>query len=290
MLHDKLYVMDVSIPELLISSLDNLSSWTTVETPTSYSALTTYHSQLVLIGGMEASSYEATNKLWISEHDAIMNWKSSLLPPMPTRRYRSSAVTTGTPESIIVAGGQREDRTYLDTVEAFVQEQWSTCQPLPKPCLMTNSTIHNGKLYLMGGIHQGYAVFYCDLVSLISSSQCEQTLATSLWNKFDACETDSIPVSMGQHLIAMGENTINAFSSPTKSWIRVEDLPVGVICSAAIVLPNGVLFMIGYVDDGYRVFKVSLISKFTLFLDIACHNDYRLYPNFCFLMSMHAAY
>ena len=126
----------------------------------------------------------------------------------------------------------------------------------------------------MGGIHQGYAVFYCDLVSLISSSQCEQTLATSLWNQIDACEPYSIPVSMGQHLIAMRRNTINAFSPPTKSWIHVEDLPVGVTCKAAIVLPNGVLFMIGKVDDGYRPFTGSLISKFTLILDIACHNDY----------------
>ncbi len=74
-----------------------------------------------------------------------MNWKSSLLP---TRRYGSSAVTTGTPESIIVTGGEGEDRAVLDTVEALVQEQWSTCRPLPEPCFCTNSTIHNGKLYV----------------------------------------------------------------------------------------------------------------------------------------------
>ncbi len=256
--------MDEGRPELFISSLDNLSSWTTVETPTHTSALTTYHSQLVLIGGKEVSSNEVTNKLWISEQDAIMNWQSSLLPPMPTRRCGSSAVTTGTPESIIVAGGWEEDDDELDTVEALVQEQWSTCQPLPEPCSGINSTIHNGKLYLMGGYRQGYAVFYCDLVSLISSSQCEQTLATSLWNQFDACEYYSIPLSMGQHLIAMRRNSINAFSPPTKSWIHVGELPVGVTCRAAIVLPNGVLFMIGVDAKGIVAFKGSLISKLTL--------------------------
>ncbi len=265
MLRDKLYIMNDRKPELFISSLDDLSSWIRVETPTHSSALTTYHSKLVLIGGKEASSDEVTNKLWISEQDAIMKWKSSLLPPMPTRSYDSSAVTTGTPESIIVAGGKREYNTDLDAVKALVQEQWSTCQPLPKPCSSINSTIHNGKLYLMGGVHQGYAVFYCDLVSLISSSQCEQTHATSLWNKFDVCERYSIPVSMGQHLIVMHRSTINAFSPPTKSWIHVEDLPVGVTCEAAIVLPNGVLFVIG--DNAERIkktaFKGSLISKFT---------------------------
>ncbi len=189
MLHDKLYKMDEGRPELFISSLDNLSSWTTVETPTYYSALTTYHSQLVQIGGMEASSKEVTNKLWISGHDAIMNWKSSLLPPMPTRRYCSSAVTTGTPESIIVAGGWGEDGAVLDTVEALVQEQWSTCQPLPGPCSAINSTIHNGKLYLMGGVPQGYAVFYCGLFkgSLISKF----TLILDI-----ACHNDYIPTSV----------------------------------------------------------------------------------------------
>ncbi len=264
MLHDKLYIRAWDRPELYISSLDSLSSWTRVETPTHSSALTTYHSQLVLIGGWDASSKEVTNKLWISDQDAIMNWKSSLLPPMPTRRYRSSAVTTGTPESIIVAGGRGEDWAVLDTVEALVQEQWSTCQPLPKPCRAMNSTIHNGKLYLMGGIDQGYAVFYCDVVSLISSTQRERTLAASLWNQFDACEDYSIPVSMGQHLIAMHRNSINAFSPPTKSWIHVEDLPVGVTSRAAIVLPNGVLFMIGGNEEGSVAFKGSLISKLTL--------------------------
>ncbi len=264
MLRDKLCVISAGGRELFISSLDNLSSWTTVETPTDCSALTTYHSQLVLIGGREASSDEVTNKLWISDHDAIMNWKSSLLLPMPTRRCGSSAVTSGTPESIIVAGGWGEDG-YLDTVEALVQEQWSTCQPLPEPCSSINSTIHNGKLYLMGGRPQGFAVFYCDLVSLISSSQCEQTLASSLWNQFDACKPESIPVSMGQHLIAMHRNAINAFSPPTKSWIHLEELPIGVTCNAAIFLPNGMLFMIGNCAEmKRRAFKGSLISKLTL--------------------------
>ncbi len=265
MLHDKLYVMNKGRPELFISSLDSLSSWTTVETPTHSSALTTYHSQLVLIGGVVASSDKVTNKLWISEHDTIMNWKSSLLPPMPTRRCGSSAATTGIPESIIVAGGVGEVWADLDTVEALVQEQWSTYQPLPKPCYAINSIIHNGKLYLMGGSFQSYAVFYCDLVSLISSGQCEQTLASSLWNRFDACEMRSIPVSMGQHLMAMHRNIINAFSPPTKSWIHVEDLPVVVTCRAAIVLPNGVLFMIGVNEERKSIaFKGSLISKFPL--------------------------
>ncbi len=261
MLHDKLCVMIAESPELFISSLDSLSSWTTVETPTCSSALTTYHSQLVLIGGKESSSTEVTNKLWISEHEVIMNWKSSLLPPMPTRRYCSSAVTTGTPESIIVAGGMGE-HGILDTVEALVQEQWSTCQPLPESCHYISPTIHNGKLYLMGGIPQGYAVFYCDLVSLISSSQCEQTLASSLWNRFNACERYSIPVSMGQHLIAMRRNTINAFSLHSESWIHVEIL---VTSRAAIVLPNGVLFIIGRDTERKKTaFKGSLISKLTL--------------------------
>ncbi len=117
----------------------------------------------------------------------------------------------------------------------------------------------------MGGRPQGFAVLYCDLVSLISSSQCEQTLATSLWNQFDVCEEYSIPVLIGQHLIPMGRNAINAFSPPTKSWIRVEDYPVGVRCRAAIVLPNGVLFMIGTnAVRKRRAFKGSLISKLTL--------------------------
>ena len=126
----------------------------------------------------------------------------------------------------------------------------------------------------MGGNDQDKVVFYCDLVSLISSCQCEQTVgmeATSLWNQFDAYDSFLVPISFGQQLITMHETqrsaTIDAFSPPTQSWICVEDLPVEMSCGAAILLPNGVLFVIGKYhdyDDGVsrsKAFKASLTSK-----------------------------
>ena len=56
---------------------------------------------------------------------------------MPTKRYGSTALCTGT--ALIVAGGVSEDHSTLQTVEVMNTEtlQWSTAAHLPQPvCTM----------------------------------------------------------------------------------------------------------------------------------------------------------
>ena len=60
-----------------------MDTWETLQRPTYYSALTTYHNKLLLVGGMEASTGQTTNQLWVFE-EGEQTWTQPL-PPMPTR-------------------------------------------------------------------------------------------------------------------------------------------------------------------------------------------------------------
>ena len=78
-----------------------IDTWETLQSPTRYSTLTTYHNKLLLVGGLEVSTDEATNQLWVFE-EGEQTWTQPL-PPMPTRRRGASAVSTQ--DHLIVAGG-----------------------------------------------------------------------------------------------------------------------------------------------------------------------------------------
>ena len=73
----------------------NIHSWS----PIHFAALTTYHSQLVLIGGQEKSTRRVTNTVLVWQEG---EWHPSL-PPMTVARCNASAVNSG--DLIIVAGG-----------------------------------------------------------------------------------------------------------------------------------------------------------------------------------------
>ena len=125
-----------------------MDTWETLQSPTRYSALTTYHNKLLLVGGVEDySTGQTTNQLWVFE-EGERTWTQPL-PPMPTRRYGASAVSTQ--DHFIVAGGQNDNCGPLNTVEVFDGQQWVTADPLPKSCSFMNSTSHDGHYYLMGG-------------------------------------------------------------------------------------------------------------------------------------------
>ena len=123
-------------------------TWETLQSPTRYSALTTYHNKLLLVGGKETSTGQTTNQLWVFE-EGEQTWTQSI-PPMPTSRWEVSAVSYQ--DCLIVAGGYSDKP--LSTVEVFDGHQWVTADPLPKRCYFMNSTSHDGHYYLMGGVDQ----------------------------------------------------------------------------------------------------------------------------------------
>ena len=122
-IEDKLYIsmhiMDIQNGkdrQLIYSTSNTFTSWTVHDPPATlkHFGLTSYHSQLLVVGGRESGN--VTNKVWTSDGS---NWHSSL-PPMPNGRVSPLATNTGSsPECVVVAGGEGEDRTLL-TLEVLL--------------------------------------------------------------------------------------------------------------------------------------------------------------------------
>ena len=134
--------------DLLHISSINLHSWITTSLPYRFMSLTTYEDKLVAVGGYHPSSFEVTDQLLTSATGE--DWQPSL-PPMLTKRSRTSSVSTRSPEVLVVAGGWGSDNRALHMVEVLLGDQWSTAHPLPTPCYDMRSTVHEGNFYFTGG-------------------------------------------------------------------------------------------------------------------------------------------
>ena len=196
----------------------DLAAWKVIPLPpASDFGLSTYHSQLVLVGG-KLNGTTPSNKLWVYDNDA---WHCSL-PPMPTCRQHPVVVNTGTPEYLVVAGGYQYHAKHIEVVEVLMEGQWVSCAPLySKP---RDGCIHNGNLYF---ICQRSSVVYCQLESLVKA--CVQPDGVSdtgdIWNFLpgpDAyCDTVGV-VAYGKFLICLTlSGDLHALSPDTESWVHV---------------------------------------------------------------------
>ena len=228
--------------------------WETLHGPTRYSALTTYHNKLLLVGGREASTGQTTNQLWVFE-EGEQTWTQPL-PPMPTRRRRAAAVSIQ--DHLIVAGGY--DSKHLDTVEVFDGQQWVTADPLPVSCCNMKSASHDGDYYLMGGWGQDTSVFYTSLQSLVDkATQHPPTSPTntdqpSVWKTLpNTPHQRSSTAIFGGALVAVGghpnRSSLHLYSHITQSWLPTGEMPVGVHSNCTVTLPTGEMMVIGGVTS-----------------------------------------
>lgn len=91
---------DLGSPSRLLNYDFTKNSWGILGTPTQWYALTTYHSQLVLVGGVDPNTGVTTNQLWILDEQD--DWTQPL-PSMTVKRYHASTVSVG--DHLIVAWG-----------------------------------------------------------------------------------------------------------------------------------------------------------------------------------------
>ena len=260
-------------------SFSDLTSWVDHSLPCQQCSLTTYHTQLVLVGGA-LPRRALTNALWVSEDDGI-TWQTSL-PPMPTRRSSPTVVNTQDPEYLVVAGGEGgvvngDWNTVTVKVEVFANGQWFTVQSLPN--IVSGGAVLNGYLYLL--TDHGF-IIHCTLESLLHACRKkveytidDEEILPQVWKRFVALP----PVKGTKHhqilafnnyLIAMVESVhepaIYAYSFCKKHWKQVFDnIPlegtyhgshVGIVVSAA----TGELVLIGHVwgTNAFTVQKGSL--------------------------------
>ena len=224
-LDDKVYLgvtCDERQSGMVLEFSADLAAWKVLPLPpASDFELSTYHSQLVLVGGKLNGT--TSNKLLVYDNDA---WHCSL-PPMPTGRKRPVVVNTGTPEYLVVAGGYQYAGPSIVVVEVLVEGQWVSCAPLySKP---RDGCIHNGNLYFSC---QGSSVVYCQLESLVKA--CVQPDGVSdtgdLWNFLPDPDVYCIMgvVAYGKFLICLAlGGFLHALSPDTGSWVHVGRLDTG---------------------------------------------------------------
>ena len=227
-LEDKVYLYGEKKETCLLSCapLTDLTSWSELSLPLDYdvrySALTTYQSQLILLGGRK-SRKEFTNKVWAS--DDGHNWQQSF-PPMSRCRCWPLAVSCANPECLIVVGGDSTDIT----MEIFFRGEWMSVQDLPEAlrsysCI--EGIIHNGSLHLYYLYEQG--IHYCWVESLLAgatqvgwrSIKCPPHCYYHINYSFSRFSL----FSFEQQLLATNEELIFFYSPNMQSWVHLSDNP-----------------------------------------------------------------
>ena len=208
------------------------------------------------IGGLKGGA--TTNKLL----SMVNNEWVECFPPVPTKRYLTSAVSTK--EHVIVAGGESESDP-LDTVEVLDIETlvWSTAASLPHPYSRASATICGNQLYVLGGWDKSgdsKLVLTSSLANLVQS--CNGASYDSVWHR-----TADVPVyystcaAVNGALVAIGgmdtgskpTTAVHKYNPTTNSWDVISNMPTACHHCLVVVLPtNDVMVACG--DTGVNNF------------------------------------
>ena len=262
-LGEKIYMS--SDTDLYVST--DLNSWTELcKLPAYQGTLTTYRSQLVLVGG-EEDNKTTNNKLWTLSEAGV--WQESL-PPMPTECYEPVVVSATDPECLIVMRRdyhhfmkERNGLLYKTKMEVLIGDRWFITEHPPSESLV-GGVVHNGILYSGTGAH----VVCCDFESLIASCRHPDPNNPLKWSKIRLMCGPMISIlSFRQQLVMVSENEMFAYQPLTDRmpWVSLGNIvPIseGVILSA--FLHAGSLLVLVADQQGYSEFtimRLSLISK-----------------------------
>ena len=242
----------VSLPDILFLST-KFHSWTSIDLSYAGMSLTIYQSKLVLVGGLHPSTREATNQLLTSTTGR--QWEPSL-PPMPTKRYGTSSVSTRSPEVLVVAGGLGSNDEMLDVIEVLQDDKWLLVDPLPTPADWMPSTLHDGKICFM---RQDSTICTCSCTSLISScskSSGDSSTDRPLWQQFQAPDAGDTIVSCSSRLVFIDYwGRVSGYSSMAGSWLLATSTgptPDTVGVTAATALNTGEVILAHRYDGVYR--------------------------------------
>ena len=237
-------------------------------------SLAVYQSKFVLVGGLYPSARKYTNIVLTSTTGE--EWEPSL-PPMPTKRYDTTSVSTRSPEVLVVAGGVGSH--LLDVVEVFKDNQWTTANSLPVPCHKVHSTFHDGNLYFIGGAYQHATIYTCSCASLISS--CEKssshTSNSQLWRELRAPGPTAV-ISHSSRLISIGDDGIvECYSSTHNSWVEATSeghTPhnYSSLIALACVLPTGDIVYANIFDGIYRATVSGMCVCICVYIHVSSNN------------------
>ena len=209
---------------------------------------------LTLVGGK--CGVTPTNQLFsLTGEGSDRRWTEEF-PPMPTKRYNSTALCTET--ALIVVGGRSEDRSTLDlrTVEVMNTEtlQWYTAAHLPLRVACVPGAVCGDHVYILVLPIESHlrSMYTCPVSALIQS--CWSRPTADVWNKVAAPPIiNTTCVSILGRLLTIGGRDSNDKSSTAvymynpdaDSWKVISHMATPRQLCFAAVLPNNQLMVVG---------------------------------------------
>ena len=251
------------------------SSWSlTPDCPCNGFALAVVDGLLTTVGGF-GRDLKSTNKLLsLTGKGSGRRW-TEIFPPMPTKRFGTSALCTGT--TLIAAGGNSGSKEEaLKTVEVLNTEtrEWHTAADLPQPLSSSSTALCGDLVYLLGGFDKDKvgtnSMYSCSVTSLLSStgssSLGERLISTltrsskvSPWNRVaDLPIKVSTAVSLHGRLLAIGgkdskdepTTAVHMYQPTTNSWEVISHMTMPRYHCLSAVLPDNQLLVVGGATTG----------------------------------------
>jgi len=229
-----------------------------------YFSLAVVNGLLTTIGG------DTTNQLFSLTGER--KWVEHF-PPMPTKRYGAAAVCSG--KSLVVAGGDNEKFSSLNTVEVMDTEtlQWSTASSLPFELRYASATISDDNIYLLGynTMDEPRSVLACSMADLLQSCRSQSLGARlkkaltlhAVWHHVAnlPVRSSSCATLCGQ-LLAVGgcddnfknfTTAIHQYNPATNSWEVISHMPTARRSALVAVFPGNKLMVVGGYTDGSTI-------------------------------------
>jgi len=229
----------------------NLWSYSPINTPYCFFAMTTLNNNLLIAGGWD-KSHKTTNQILTMHAGQLKSYTN-----MTTARVYATAA--GHQGMLIITGGCDDKYKILYSTELFdtSNKQWYTCSDLPQPQYLLQSLIVDNILYLLEGVNKddaSPAVFTASLDTL-SRHQLK-------WNTHqDTPRCRSAPVSVqSTHLLIVGghKKIVNEFAHTSDvyklnkvshSWEAIGYIPSARSSSAAVSTADNRIIVIGGLND-----------------------------------------
>lgn len=215
-------------------------------------ALTHYHSQLILVGGVEPGTDKPTNQVWASDDGT--NWHPSLPPMKVSCGNAPAAINIGCPDCVVVAGGYGIGN-WTRTIEVLMNDEWFTACSIPslRDIYFLSIYLHNETLMVLCGS----TACCCNVESLISSCHSQEESCLVEWKKVKCHFARSSMLSFGHDLLAFGCCSVSVLCPATLEWLNIGwHTPMMVVSTT---LPTGEIVILGEGSRGeFIIFKAFL--------------------------------
>ena len=215
-----------------------------------YCGMTTVSSQLVMVGGLDVSTYKITNRVAVYS-PSQRRW-SQPYPPLMTPRVWPAVSTYH--QRLVVAGGRDASNNDLASVEildiSVSHCQWLSATGLPVRCCLMSAAITDGTLYLLGGSLDK------KVLSVSLSALTETDKPPAQWCTLPNTPLkNSTAIAVCGSLLAVGgshggqrSSAIHVYDQEKNAWSKVGDLPTERQDCACCLLPSGEILVAGEQD------------------------------------------